>query len=67
MEPRDIRAIRETSKSRGLTLSQAAEQIGVGRMTLWRWETGRCQPRGLQLAALEAWLGEKFRKSGNTG
>jgi len=50
--------IRETRASRGLTLDQAAEQIGVGRMTLWRWETGRCSPRGLQLVSLEVWLTE---------
>jgi len=48
--------IRATRASRGLTLDQAAEQIGVGRMTLWRWEVGRCSPRGLQLASLVQWL-----------
>lgn len=54
--------IRETRERRGLTLDQAAEQIGVGRMTLWRWETGRFRPQGLQAASLEVWLGEESRK-----
>ena len=56
MTPQDIRAER---KRRGLTLPQAAEQIGISQATLWRYENGATNPRGLMMRALVAWMGRE--------
>ena len=37
------KAWRETA---GLTLEQVADELGVTKMTVWRWETGERTPRG---------------------
>ena len=37
------KAWRETA---GLTLEQVANELGVTKMTVWRWETGERTPRG---------------------
>ena len=46
--PKLRRAWRE---AHGLSLQQVADQIGVTRMTVWRWETGARVPRGGNRAA----------------
>ncbi|MGB8347757.1 MAG: helix-turn-helix transcriptional regulator [Ktedonobacteraceae bacterium] len=37
--------LREAHLKKGWTLEQAAESIGVGRNTLWRWEQGMSSPQ----------------------
>ena len=37
------RAYRESA---GLSLEQVAREMGVTRMTVWRWENGKRSPRG---------------------
>lgn len=39
-----------------LTQQQLADEIGVNRVTLARWELGTSSPRGLAVPALEATL-----------
>ncbi len=38
----------------GLTLNTMATAIGVSKMAIWRWETGRLKPRGA--------AGERYRR-----
>ena len=45
-----------TLRERGLTLEQAAPQIGVCKATVWNWSDGRHVPRGKTLEKLERWL-----------
>jgi transcriptional regulator with XRE-family HTH domain len=33
--------LHDTRKQRGMTLEQAAEELGVFYTTVWRWENGR--------------------------
>lgn len=48
MTPADLRAWRTT---RGLTLDEMAAKLGVGRMTVWKWEQGtHATPPMLDLA-----------------
>lgn len=35
---------REARKKAGLTMDEAAERLGVSRVSLWLWETGRGNP-----------------------
>ena len=44
-------------KSRGLSLAQLAEQLGVSKPTVWAWEQGRSRPVDSRLAALTEALG----------
>lgn len=50
--------LRKLRRERGLTLQQAADAAGVGRVTVNRWETGAQRPRPVEwkalLTALEA-------------
>lgn len=41
--PARARAIREEA---GATQEQFAAELGVTRLSIWRWETGKCRPRG---------------------
>lgn len=50
MEAEEIRALRATL---GLTWKGFAHRVGVHWVTVWRWESGRNRPRGLQLHALQ--------------
>ena len=49
MSPKQIVAIR---KALGMTQSQLAERIAAHRVSVARWETGRNQPKGAYLKAL---------------
>jgi len=57
--------LRKLRRERGLTLQQAADAAGVGRVTLNRWETGAQRPRPVEwnalLKALEASPQQKRR------
>lgn len=44
--PSLFRAIRE---SRGLSQQRLAEELGVSRLTVWRYEAGTRRPRGATL------------------
>ena len=35
---------REARKKAGLTMDEAADRLGVSRVSLWLWETGRGNP-----------------------
>lgn len=35
---------REARKRAGMTMDEAAEKLGVSRVSLWLWETGRGNP-----------------------
>jgi transcriptional regulator with XRE-family HTH domain len=48
-------------KKNRLTLQQLADEIGVSRMTLWRWCTGASKPSKLALNAM-AGVGLKVRR-----
>jgi len=37
-------AFREARKKAGLTMAEAAQKIGVSRVTIWMWETGKGNP-----------------------
>ena len=50
MDPRQILCLREDL---GLGVVAFAVRVGVARMTVFRWETGRSAPRGLQLVRLQ--------------
>ncbi len=47
--------LRATRMARGLTLDQAAEQLGVNRMTVYRWEHGLMQFGGAARKLVEMW------------
>jgi len=51
MSPKAILAIRKALK---LTQQQLADRIGAQRHTVARWETGRNEPKGAYLKALNA-------------
>lgn len=48
------REIRRARLRLGLTLAQAAVEIGVSPQTFWRWETGRSRPLRFIAPTLEA-------------
>lgn len=50
MTPAEIKALRERL---GLTWRTFALRVGVHWGTIYRWETGRNSPRGLQLRELQ--------------
>lgn len=64
-EPRGpfARAFRAARAARGMTQAQAAEDLGVGRVTVARWETGSHRPEGLARRFVVAWI-KKTRKRG---
>lgn len=56
--PERIRKLREAL---GLTQKEMAEELGITRVTIARWETGTAKPKGLYLKALQG-LADKARK-----
>ena len=44
-------------KTRGMTLAQVAEQLGVSKPTVWAWEQGRSRPVGNRIDPLAEALG----------
>src|ERR687883_310150 len=46
------RFLRQLRQAQGLTLEQAAQKAGIGRVTLNRWETDAQKPRLKELEAL---------------
>lgn len=50
----EIGSIRQARRTAGLTQTQAANQIGVTRVTWSAWETGRTTPSPTHLQALTA-------------
>lgn len=60
VEERSTPLGRRLTELRGpLTISQAAEKIGVSRMVWHRWETGEREPSYAQLAAIARAFGAK--------
>ena len=59
--PEQVRKLRERF---GLTQEEFAAQIGSNRVTVARWETGKNEPRGLYLRALEDLAGKARKKKG---
>ena len=49
--------IRERRERKGLSVAQLAIMLGVSRMTIYRWEDGRVQPRLPVVEELAATLG----------
>lgn len=49
--------LRELRLSKGLTIAELADSIGVSRPTIWSWESARSKPRSKSLTALVAALG----------
>jgi DNA-binding transcriptional regulator YiaG len=47
------RQIAATRQGAALTQTEFAERIGVGRNTIWRWETGRGLPDAYQLSLIK--------------
>lgn len=47
------RKIQDLRESLGMGVVQFARAVGVSRMTIFRWETGRETPNPLSRAALE--------------
>ncbi len=43
-------------KRRRLTMAQAAEQLGVQRNTVWRWEKLQMEIHPLRVPIVRAWL-----------
>lgn len=58
--------LQELREAAGLSVAEAADQIGVTRQSLWRWEAGLVVPGGLNLKMLEAWA-ERLRKKLGAG
>lgn len=54
--PTMLRAYR---RARGLTMAQAAAQVGVARMTIWRIENGKDVRMHLLVAVLD-WMGRQI-------
>jgi DNA-binding transcriptional regulator YiaG len=50
MAPQQILSLREDL---GLGVEAFAARVGVNRMTVFRWETGRSAPKGLHLIRLQ--------------
>lgn len=50
MKSHEIKQLREQLK---LTQAQLARRLGVGRVTVARWETGRQEPSSLALAQIK--------------
>lgn len=48
--------IRSWRTDQGLTLQEAAEQLGVSKGTVGNWEAGRTKPRGEGMDRAEAWV-----------
>jgi len=58
----DSTAITRRRTALGLTQAALADAVGVNRVTLTRWETGKTSPSGLALRALAAAFDELERK-----
>ena len=44
--------MRRLRQSKGFSLTEFADRVGVSRPTVWSWESGRSQPRPQNRAAL---------------
>lgn len=64
MSPKAILAIR---KALNLTQQQLADRIGAQRHTVARWETGRNEPKGAYLKALNALEAKAKKKAKRRG
>ena len=51
-----VRRLVRARERLALTQQEVADALGVSRVTVARWEAGLAMPRGLSVAALEAWL-----------
>jgi len=45
--------LRAARVNAGLTIEAAAQKIGVGKHTLWRWENGKTYPDIKQFKSIE--------------
>ena len=45
--------LKTARKKQGITIKQAAEQMGIHRDTLSRWERGKTHPNVIQLKEIE--------------
>lgn len=52
--PRRLAALRQ---SRGWTMEELAERLGVSRQSVWYWETGKRQPKKAMLASIAKQFG----------
>lgn len=59
--------LRELRKSRGLTLAQISEQLGVPAATYHRWESGKIKPSGESLVKIAETLRVDIRISFESG
>jgi transcriptional regulator with XRE-family HTH domain len=50
-------ALKLLRRARNLKLVDIANQLGVSKVTLWGWETGRSKPQGRNLRALSRLYG----------
>jgi len=48
--------LRAARAARGFTQEAAALDLGIGRVTLSRWESGTHIPRGIVLRVVEEWI-----------
>lgn len=51
------RRLEQARKTRGLTLAQVAEQLGVSKPTVWAWEKGKARPVDERFPAIAEALG----------
>lgn len=59
--------LKELRKSRGMTLAQIAEQLGVPVNTYHRWESGKIKPSGERLVHIKNTLKVDVKISFQTG
>jgi transcriptional regulator with XRE-family HTH domain len=52
-----VKTLRELRKARGLTASQAAEQLGVWVVTIYNWESERNVPKEVYQQRLAEFYG----------
>ena len=55
------RRLRELRERSPYTMEELAERAGLSKPTLWKWETGRSEPRDRSLARLAEALGVSLR------
>ncbi len=53
--------LRRARKNKKISMRQLGEAIGVGEMTVWRWEKERVAPRRKMLPLLANVLGVELR------
>ena len=46
------RALRQARETRGLSVAELADRLGVSAMSIYNWENGRSRPRAANLTAL---------------